>query len=74
MADVTTTLVTYRTSLGPGVELAVEGVPTYVRGGPPDDDFIDFSTAEHLERLFKAAGVRMAAGETDSRMRFADEL
>jgi hypothetical protein len=71
-----TAVVTFEKQLAPGISVHVTGMPAAIVTCPGKDDLtlFDKQTGFRLERLLAVARNRMANGETDIYVDFADDV
>ena len=67
-------LVTFQKNIGPGVSVAIDGVPAKIRGDREKFRTYTFDTAYRLEHLLGVARQRMAHGETVIRLNYDDDV
>lgn len=67
-------LVTFEKAIGPGVWVHVTNIPAEIVHceGKADLTLFDFDTSSRLQSLLRAARARMAMGETDIILDFAN--
>ena len=71
----TTDQLTFQKTLADGVTVHIRNIPGRIKAGGEHDyhkQFIKRQTARRLEHLLKVARIRMAGGETDIRLDYAD--
>jgi chorismate synthase len=71
---ITHELVTFQKSIGPGISVAIDGVPAKIRGDREKIRTFTFDTAYRIEHFLRVARERMANGETEIRFRFDEEV
>ena len=73
----TTVSLTYDKQLAPDVAVHITNIPGRISPGGEEDphkQFLERATAHRVRHLMSVARERMAAGETDIRIDFADDV